>query len=385
MNIVLFDTSSREKLYPLTLTRAIADIRIGIFTIKERWEQLTDKTAYVVTDPSIQPLYEAVPSGDHLFIDAAVLPSAEILKTIINLKLGEAIRDDEGIVAGRYSIDRPPLYSSPKTISTERRLRYPHELFQWNDEYIKFDFALVSKARFSTTPHESVYLRNVAQIFIEEETELDHCILNASAGPIYIGRNTTIMEGCQVRGPFALCEGAVLKMGTKVYGATTIGPNSVIGGEVKNSIFFGNSNKAHEGYIGDSVIGEWCNLGAGTSNSNVKNTAAEVKTWNYLHNDYITAGTKCGVIMGDHSKTAINTSINTGTIIGVCCNVFGEGFTPKVLQNFSWGLKDTEPYEIDKALNDISNWKKMKKKTLNNPEAKLLKHIFETRTNVTKI
>jgi NDP-sugar pyrophosphorylase family protein len=188
------------------------------------------------------------------------------------------------------------------------------------------------------------------------------------------------MEGCQVRGPFALCEGAVLKMGTKVYGATTIGPHSVIGGEVKNSIFFGNSNKAHEGYIGDSVIGEWCNLGAGTSNSNVKNTAGEVKTWNYSHNDYITAGTKCGVIMGDHSKTAINTSINTGTVIGVCCNVFGEGLTPNVLQNFSWGLKDTKLYDIDKALSDITSWKKMKNKTLSEPEAKMLKHIFENRT-----
>ncbi|MBA4140833.1 MAG: glucose-1-phosphate thymidylyltransferase [Segetibacter sp.] len=393
MNIVLFDTPLMEKLYPLTLTRAIADIRIGIFTIKERWEQLTNKTAYVVTNPSIQPLYKDVPSGDYLFIDATVLPTAESLRTIVNLKIGEAIRDDEGIVAGRYSITQPPVYttkwdeifSSPKTISTKRRLRYPHELFQWNDEYIKFDFALVSKTRFSTTPHESVYLRNVSQIFIEEETELDHCILNASAGPIYIGRNTTIMEGCQVRGPFALCEGSVLKMGTKVYGATTIGPNSVIGGEVKNSIFFGNSNKAHEGYIGDSVIGEWCNLGAGTSNSNVTNTAAEVKIWNYLHNDYIPTGAKCGVIMGDHSKTAINTSINTGTLIGVCCNVFGEGLTPKVLQNFSWGLKDTEPYEIDKALNDITNWKKMKDKTLNEPEAKMLKHLFESRKDVKKI
>ncbi|MEJ7828935.1 MAG: putative sugar nucleotidyl transferase [Segetibacter sp.] len=388
MNIVLFDTPSMEKLYPLTLTRAVADIRIGIFTIKERWERLTNKTAYVITDPSIQSLYKEAPSGEYLFIDATVLPAPEVVRSIAYLKIGEAIRDGEGIVAGRYSINQSPVYttkwdelfSSPETISNQRRLRYPHELFQWNDEYIRFDFALVSKTNFSTTPHKSVYLRNVSQIFIEEETELDHCILNASAGPIYIGRKATIMEGCQVRGPFALCEGAVLKMGTKVYGATTIGPHSVIGGEVKNSIFFGNSNKAHEGYIGDSVIGEWCNLGAGTSNSNIKNTAGEVKTWNYSHNNYITAGTKCGVIMGDHSKTAINTSINTGTVIGVCCNVFGEGLTPKVLQNFSWGLKDTKPYHIDKALSDITSWKKMKNKTLSEPEAKMLKHIFENRT-----
>jgi UDP-N-acetylglucosamine diphosphorylase/glucosamine-1-phosphate N-acetyltransferase len=248
---------------------------------------------------------------------------------------------------------------------------------------MKFDFTLVSKASFSTTPHESVYLRNVSQIFIEEEAELDHCILNATNGPIYIGKNTTIMEGCQIRGPCALCEGAVLKMGTKIYGATTIGPNSVIGGEVKNSIFFGNSNKAHEGYIGDSVIGEWCNLGAGTSNSNVKNNAGEVKIWNHFHNGHISGGIKCGVIMGDHSKTAINTSINTGTVVGVCCNVFGSGLTPKVLENFTWGTKDSKPYEIERALQDISNWKKMKNKTVTDSEAKMLRHIFE-RTNVKK-
>jgi UDP-N-acetylglucosamine diphosphorylase/glucosamine-1-phosphate N-acetyltransferase len=387
MNIVLFDTPLMEQLYPLTLTRSVSDIRMGIFTIRERWERVTNKTAYVLTNPTIQALYDNIPLGEYYFVDARVFPTFEISRAILKLKTGEAIRDDEGILAGRYLMTHPAdyttnwndLFANPKTISAQRRLKYPYQLFQWNDEYIKFDFDLVSKGRFSTTPHESVYLRNVAQIFIEEETSLDHCILNASTGPVYIGKNATVMEGCQIRGPFALCQGAVLKMGTKVYGATTVGPNSVIGGEVKNSVFFGNSNKAHEGYIGDSVIGEWCNLGAGTSNSNVKNNAEEVGIWIHVHNHYITVGRKCGVIMGDHSKTAINTSINTGTVIGVCCNVFGEGLTPKVLPDFSWGTKDAEPYKIERALKDIGNWKKMKNKTVTEAETRVLINIFENR------
>lgn len=386
MNLILFDTQQMNKLYPLTLTRAIADVRMGIFTVKERWEHLTKKTVYIVTDPALQPLYEDIPSGDYLLIDSSVLPDAKILKAVFELKTGEALRDNEGIVAGRntinntpaYNLNREELFSNTSTISNQKRLRYPHQLFQWNEEYIRFDFAIVSKESFSTTPHESVYLRNVAQIFIEEEAQLDHCILNASSGPIYIGKGATIMEGSLIRGPFALCEGASVKMGTKVYGATTIGPNCVVGGEIKNSVFFGNSNKAHEGYIGDSVIGEWCNLGAGTSNSNIKNTAGEVKVWNYSDQDHISAGTKCGVIMGDHSKTAINTSINTGTVIGVCCNVFGKELTEKVIPDFSWGTKDIQ-YELSKAIIDIGNWKKMKNKTITEPEAKVLKHIFENR------
>ncbi len=385
MTLVLFDTPQRKKLYPLTLTRAIADIRMGILTIKERWEHVTNKTAYVVTDPYLQSLYEEVPPGDYLLIDATVLPDTEIVKAILELKHGQAIRDNDGIVAGRSTTNTPlayntkweELFENVETVSPKKRLGYPHEIFQLNDEYIRFDFSLVSKGRFSATSRETVYLRNVAEIFIEEGTQLDHCILNASGGPIYIGKNATIMEGSAIRGPFALCEGSTLKMGTKVYGSTTIGPNCVIGGEVKNSVFFGNSNKAHDGYIGDSVIGEWCNLGAGTSNSNVKNTAAEVNVWNYFHKNYVSASTKCGVIMGDHSKTAINTSINTGTVIGVCCNVFGEGLTPKVIPDFWWGTKDAKLYELDKALKDIGDWKKMKNKTISESEAKVLKHIFD--------
>src|SRR5215467_11739207 len=214
---------------------------------------------------------------------------------------------------------------------------------------------MVTENRTSQPIPESVQFLNKTAIFIEPGAVLNHCILNASTGPIYIGKNSTIMEGAVIRGPFALCEGAVVKMGAKIYGATTIGPYSVVGGEIKNSVIQGYSNKAHDGYLGDSVIGEWCNLGAGTSNSNVKNNAGEVTVWNPATKGYIVAGNKCGLFMGDYSRSAINTSFNTGTVVGVSCNVFADGLSPKHIPSFSWGVKG-ERYEFDKAIRDIANW-----------------------------
>jgi UDP-N-acetylglucosamine diphosphorylase/glucosamine-1-phosphate N-acetyltransferase len=254
-------------------------------------------------------------------------------------------------------------------------------MFQWNKELIEFDFSLVTKGRISSDTNETVIVRKVSQVFIEENASLDHCILNASTGPIYIGKNATIMEGCTIRGPFSLGEGAVLKMGTRVYGATTIGPYCMGGGEIKNSILSGYSNKAHDGYLGDSVIGEWCNMGAGTSNSNLKNTGGIVNLWSYAAKNYLPAGNKCGVVMGDYSRTAINSSLNTGSVIGVCSNVFGTGLLPKFIPDFTWGSLPTEKYKFDNAIKDIDNWKKMKNKTISAGETQVLKHIFELSVN----
>jgi UDP-N-acetylglucosamine diphosphorylase/glucosamine-1-phosphate N-acetyltransferase len=183
------------------------------------------------------------------------------------------------------------------------------------------------------------------------------------------------MDGSMLYGPVAICEKAVVKMGSKIYGATTIGPDCIVGGEIKNSVFFGNSNKAHDGYIGDSVIGEWCNMGAGTSNSNIKNNASSIMLW--TPNGPVNVGLKCGVLMGDYSRTAINTSINTGTVIGVCCNVFGNGLTPKYIPSFSWGSDGVERYRYEKALEDIQNWKQLKQQSLSENEMTILKHIFK--------
>jgi UDP-N-acetylglucosamine diphosphorylase/glucosamine-1-phosphate N-acetyltransferase len=383
MDIVLFDRERRVNLFPLTLTRAVADLRFGILTIKERWEKILKATAYISTVTYLQPLYEPLPSGEILFVDATIIPSAELVELVKNLEVNNAIEDEAGLVAARMA-NAAGNWSGifeqglSKTIVPQvKRLTTPADIFLLNDEMIRYDFALLTKGRISCDFDDTVHVKKMSQIFVEEGANVDHSILNATSGPIYISKGATIMEGCLVRGPFAIAEGAVLKMGTKVYGATTIGPYCTAGGEIKNSVMTGYSNKAHDGYLGDSVIGEWCNIGAGTTNSNVKNTGGDVKLWNDDSNTYTNAGMKCGVIIGDYTRTAINTSINTGTVIGVCSNVFGEGLTPKFIPGFSWGTRGEQRYEFEKAVKDIDNWKKMKNKSVLEKELQVLKHIFE--------
>lgn len=263
---------------------------------------------------------------------------------------------------------------------TEVVIKRLWDILKLNDSELRKDFEAITAGRKSKPVPRSVRVTSSKNIFIEEGAKLQHCILNASAGPIYIGKNAEIMEGALIRGPFALCEGSVVKMGAKIYGATTIGPHSVVGGEIKNSVIFGYSNKAHDGYLGDSVIGEWCNLGAGTSNSNLKNTAKEVKMWDDSSQSYINAGLKCGLFMGDYSRTAINTSLNTGTVVGVCVHVFGAGgLVSKYFPDFTWGCKG-EKYQFVKAIRDIENWKRLKGHRLIEKEKQILKHIFDQKT-----
>jgi UDP-N-acetylglucosamine diphosphorylase / glucose-1-phosphate thymidylyltransferase / UDP-N-acetylgalactosamine diphosphorylase / glucosamine-1-phosphate N-acetyltransferase / galactosamine-1-phosphate N-acetyltransferase len=385
MEIILFDTDARTKFYPLTLTKAFAGIRIGILTVKELWELHTGLKVFVYTDDYLGELYEPIPAGDYLFIDATIIPSPEVYQKVISLEPRQAIGDKDGLVAGRMKIDQLPsfdqhlrsVFTRLTPIENVERMTMPCEIFQWNERNITDQFSLITKGRYTHPIPETVQVRKPSNIFIEEGAQLSHAILNADNGPIYIGKNATIMEGCLIRGPFAMGEGAVLKMGSKVYGGTSLGPYCVAGGEIKNSVLMGYSNKAHDGYLGDSVIGEWCNLGAGTSNSNVKNTATEVKVWNYYSREFLASGVKCGLVMGDYSRTAINTAINTGTVVGVCCNVFGEGLTPKVIPDFTWGTKGLTRYEFDKAIRDILNWKRMKNSDLDQRKVKVLKHIFE--------
>lgn len=388
MDLILFDTEARRRLFPLTLTKAVADIRTGILTIKERWEKITGDKVFVLTDIYLQPLYDTIPAGNYLLINASVIPNPDLISTITSLPDNRAIQDENGLIAGKAFIqslssfeELSLLFEGISIIATVKRLRFLNEIFLRNEEMIRFDFQLLTNGRISNGFNNSVNITNASQIFIEDGAEITFGNLNASPGPIYIGKNATVMEGCLIRGPFAIGEGAVLKMGTKVYGATTIGPYCTAGGEIKNSVLSGFSNKAHNGYLGDSVIGEWCNLGAGTSNSNVKNTGGEINTWNYYEKDYVPSGKKCGVIMGDYCRTAINASINTGTVIGVCSNVFGEGLTPKFIPDFTWGITEQKRYDFEKAVKDITNWKKMKNKTMSEPEKKILKHIFENHNN----
>jgi UDP-N-acetylglucosamine diphosphorylase/glucosamine-1-phosphate N-acetyltransferase len=256
-----------------------------------------------------------------------------------------------------------------------KEINFPWNIVQLNAWAIEQDIQWLKKKKKFRQLSSTNKAINSSNIFVEKGAQVEHCILNATDGSIYIAKGAVVMEGCMLRGPLAICEGATIKMGAKIYGATTIGPACVAGGEIKNSVFFGHSNKSHDGYIGDAIVGEWCNMGAGTSCSNIKNTASDIMVW--TPKGLVNAGTKCGVVMGDYSRTAINTSINTGTMVGVSSHVYGNGLTPKYIPSFSWGSEGVERYDFEKALVNIANWKALKKQVLSENEKNVLKHIFD--------
>ncbi len=347
--VYLTDKEIRHHLYPFSQVRSVADIRVGILTIREKWNALLNQDVHLLKSD------EDLPAGDAVIYSANIIPTKQFVESP-----GNSAPQDED-----------PDYDSVKI------LQYPWHIFQWNAWALQEDFELVTRDRFSVVIPETVTAINAKNIFIEEGARLNHCMLNATEGPIYIGKNAEIMEGSYIRGPFALCEGALVKMGTRIYGATTIGPYSVVGGEIKNSVIFGYSNKAHDGYLGDAVIGEWCNIGAGTSNSNLKNTGGEVRVWHESQKEYVRAGLKCGLLMGDYSRCAVNTAFNTGTVVGICSNIFGDGMPDKHVPNFRWGNKALSRYEFEKAIADISNWKKFKNQQLTDDEINQLRYIFD--------
>jgi UDP-N-acetylglucosamine diphosphorylase/glucosamine-1-phosphate N-acetyltransferase len=382
MAIILFDTNTRNSLFPLTYTKAIAALRFGILTIQERWALKTKEEVFILTETYLQVLYPTPIMADHIWVDASVMPDETLLQSILNLEVGSCIIDKNGFVAGRMTFafnDFKPdssLFVNQIQISEEvKRLKYCWEMMLWNDTMIREDFKLVTKGRSSQPISPTVQVIQTADIFIEEGAKLEFCTLNSKTGPIYIGKDAEIMEGSCVRGPFSMGFNSVLKMNSRIYGATSLGPCCMGGGEIKNSVIMGYTNKAHDGYLGDAVIGEWCNMGAGSTNSNVKNTAGEVKVWNYASNSYIGVGQKCGLIMGDYSRVAINSSINTGTIVGVSCNVFGAGLLPTIFNNFSWGISGNR-YDLKKAFFAIDNWKKMKNLHITVAETSILETIF---------
>mgnify|MGYP001493702522 CR=1 FL=1 len=379
---------SPENLFPFTLTRQIQDIRVGILTIREKWELFLGLPSFDKNEGDYKDLDRAIQleetsDDDMLYlIHGNILPTAGLVKQVKKLKPGEFIhlREKESIIyciSGK-EIGEANRIRMKKAVEVEedfKELKFPWDIFRLNKWAIEHDFALITKKRTSQKIASGNQVIGKGEIFIEKGAVVEGCFLNATDGPIYIGKNAVVMEGSMLRGPLSIGEGAVIKMGAKIYGATTIGPGCTVGGEIKNSVFFANSNKAHDGYVGDAVIGEWCNMGAGTSNSNLKNNASPVQLW--TPHGTVEAGLKCGVMMGDYSRTAINTSINTGTVIGVCCNVFGNGLTPKYIPSFSWGSEGVERYRFEKALEDIQNWKKLRRQHLTENEKTILKHIFD--------
>ena len=342
MNYILFDGPSRNNLLPFTFTRPVADIRVGIFTIREKWEKYLGFTTTTITEDYLSDKFPMVEMEENIMINASYLPNYELAEMVKGLKANQAIFKDEDVIAfftneAQEDIDFN-AYEAIEFNDDSIKIKHTWDIFSKNGEAIQEDFEFLTRDRKSQPIPSSNNVIHPENIFIEEGASLEFTTLNASFGPIYIGKDTEIMEGVLVRGPLALCEGAVVKMGAKIYGPTTIGPFCKVGGEVTNSVFFENSNKGHEGYLGNSVIGEWCNLGADTNNSNLKNNYAEVRLWDYQTEGFARTGLQfCGLMMGDHSKCGINTMFNTGTVVGVSANVFGSGFPRNFIPSFSWG------------------------------------------------
>ncbi len=342
MNYILFDGPVRNQLLPFTYTRPVADIRVGILTIREKWEQYLKTTTTTVTEDYLSDKYPMVEMEENIMLNASYLPNPELIELIIGLEKNQAIFKDEDVIAfftteAEEDID----FDKFEAIEFDNdilKIEHTWDIFSKNGEAIQQDFDLLKYERTSQPIPSSNNVIAPENIFIEEGAKLEFTTLNASSGPIYIGKNAEIMEGSTIRGPLALCDDATIKLGAKIYGPTTVGPFSKVGGEVNNSVLFGYSNKGHDGFLGNSVLGEWCNLGADTNNSNLKNNYAEVRLWDYDTERFARTGLQfCGLMMGDHSKCGINTMFNTGTVVGVNANIFGSGFPRNFVPSYSWG------------------------------------------------
>jgi UDP-N-acetylglucosamine diphosphorylase/glucosamine-1-phosphate N-acetyltransferase len=341
-NLVLLENESQLNLYPFTLNRSAADIRIGILTIREKWEKISGSAVTIIKEEGSETKKEPNLIPANLIPDTSLPSSIDI------------------------------------NHSGHRLLNHPWQIIAYNDWAIRQDFRLLTENRISQQVADTVIITNPEQVFIEEGAMLEHCYINASQGPVYIGKNALVMDGAMLRGPVSIGESVVVKMGASIYGASTIGPHCIVGGEIKNSILFAYSNKAHHGYLGDSVIGEWCNLGAGTSCSNLKNTGGKIKVWDMHRETFKNAGNKCGLLMGDYCKSAINTSFNSGTVTGICANIFDSAaLTPKFIASFSWGIHTGQQYLLEKAITEIETWMKYKNCTLQEEQKMILEKLYK--------
>ncbi len=384
MNYILFDGPARNQLLPFTFTRPVAEIRVGILTIREKWSRVLgmDIKIGIRTEAYLEKKWPFQEMEENICINASYLPSENLVEQIKNLQENQALFDGETPVAyfskknDEADFD---IYEKFQLKEKATTIKHSWDIFSKNAVEIQSDFDLLTKNRISAKLPGSVFCINKENIFLEEGAIVNFSSLNASDGPIYIGKNAEIMEGCTVRGPFALCAHSTLKMQTKIYGGTTIGPHSRVGGEVNNSVIFGYSNKGHDGFLGNSVIGEWCNLGADTNNSNLKNNYANVKLWDYQTERFAQTGLQfCGLMMGDHSKCGINTMFNTGTVVGVSANIFGAGFPRNFIPSFSWGgSSGTMTYKTSKAFEVAEIVMKRRGIEFTDADRKILERVFE--------
>jgi UDP-N-acetylglucosamine diphosphorylase/glucosamine-1-phosphate N-acetyltransferase len=383
MNYILFDGTVRNALLPFTFTRPVADIRVGILTIREKWEKYLGSTTTTLTEEYLTEKFPMVELEENVMINASFLPNAILSEMVSNLEPNQAIFRGEEVIAfftqdSQEEVDFD-TYEIIEYNDDCLTIEHTWDIFQKNDIAIREDFELITEDRTSQRIPKSVNVISPENIFIEEGAKLEFVTLNASTGPIYIGKNAEIMEGSVIRGPFALCEEAQVKLATKVYGATTVGPHSRIGGEVNNSVLFGYSNKGHDGFLGNSVLGEWCNIGADSNNSNLKNNYEEVKLWSYETENFAKTGLQfCGLMMGDHSKCGINTMFNTGTVVGVSANIFGSGFPRNFVPSFSWGgASGFTTYMTKKAFEVAKVVMSRRHVDFTEQDAAILEHVFE--------
>jgi UDP-N-acetylglucosamine diphosphorylase/glucosamine-1-phosphate N-acetyltransferase len=389
MHIILFDDETRFRLLPFTHTRPVADIRCGIFTMRERWEKLLNQQTSMLTESYLQPAFPLVTGNDNLFVNGAVFATNSLAKAIGELKEGEKLIQENLLIAARCSSAETHFHNFGEHIQgltakvyaeTVHSLQHVWDIFSQNERAIKEDFGIITQNRKSAPLPDHVIATGKENIFVEEGATINPgVIINASSGFVYLAKDAEILEGAMLRGSVVLGEHAVIKMGAKIYGATTIGNGCKVGGEVSNVVFFANSNKGHDGYLGNAVIGEWCNLGADTNCSNLKNNYDYIKIWDEHKNKSIQTGLQfCGLLMGDHSKCGINTMFNTGTVVGVSANVFGSGFPEKFIPSFAWGGSDgIVTYDFNRATDTAKRMMVRRNKELNEAEIAVLRHIFE--------
>jgi hypothetical protein len=391
MNTVLFDVQkTRQQLLPFTYTRPVADVRVGILTIREKWEKLLGVKTYSLTEKYLSIKFPGAPAGaSSTFINGSVLPDGALVEAIHQLGALQALYSGQTLLAFKSEKQHVNYenyegiaggFAAVNYTGEVSQIKHLWDIFQLNAAALQADYELLTKGKTSQRlSATNTVIGDDSNIFLEEGAIVEASILNAKSGPVYIGKNAEVMEGCAIRGGFALGEHAVLKMSSKVYGATTLGPYCKAGGELNNVVMFGYSNKAHDGFLGNSVIGEWCNLGADTNNSNLKNNYGNVDVFNYAEQKFTDTGLQfCGLFMGDHSKCGINTMFNTGTVVGVSANVFGGDFPPKFIPSFSWGgAARLHTFTFDKAMEVAQRVMERRNLSLTPTDIEILKEVFE--------
>ncbi|WEK20786.1 MAG: putative sugar nucleotidyl transferase [Candidatus Pedobacter colombiensis] len=387
MMINLFDDNAWQSLRPLSFTRPVADLRVGILTIAEKWQKYLAAEYGYVTAPYLSVKYRPL-NGAELYINGSICPDEALLEAILELQIGEALKKNDVLIAYKINateIHHPEIHKQLHTKTYQEtfvRVFVPEDVFRSNDVELRKDFALLTKGK--TTAQLSgtnTFLGD--NIFAEAGAEAECSTFNSLSGPIYIGENSQVWEGSHIRGSFALCNNSQVKMGAKIYGQTTIGPYSRVGGEINNAVIWGYSSKGHEGYLGNSVMGQWCNIGADSNNSNLKNNYADVKLWDYESERFRETGLQfCGLIMADHGKCGINTMFNTGTVAGVSANVFGDGFPKHFIPDFAWGgAGGFDVYNLQKMFETAEKVYERRNMRFDQVEKDILSAIFEMTKN----